>query len=162
MSRWISVSEGLPAESGKFIVCSKNGSVYQTKFYAYPESKGGHWGQKDKGKNITHWMPLPKAPTSQPIETADDIEARQIMEMADDVRRIRESYYGKADYLFAKKLFEDGYRKQSEKQEEVWVKPSQCSEPVCSRCGKCPKMVFGMLPPYCPHCGKKMKGADHE
>lgn len=62
---------------------------------------------------------LPKAPTSQPIETADDIEARQIMEMADDVRRIRESYYGQADYLFAKKLFENGYRKQSEKQEGV-------------------------------------------
>lgn len=34
------------------------------------------------------------------------------MEMADEIRRIRESYFGQADYLFAKKLFEDGYRKQ--------------------------------------------------
>ena len=40
------------------------------------------------------------------------IEEQVITEMADDVRRIRESYFGQADYLFAKKLFEDGYRKQ--------------------------------------------------
>ena len=38
---------------------------------------------------------------------------KQIEEMADDVRRIRESYFGQADYLFAMKLYEDGYRKQS-------------------------------------------------
>ena len=38
----------------------------------------------------------------------------QIMKMADDIRRIRESYFGQADYLFAKKLYEDGYRKQRE------------------------------------------------
>ena len=41
-------------------------------------------------------------------------EEQVILEIADDVRRIRESYFGQADYLFAKKLFEDGYRKQSE------------------------------------------------
>lgn len=39
---------------------------------------------------------------------------KQIEEMADDVRRIRESYFGQADYLFAMKLYEDGYRKKSE------------------------------------------------
>lgn len=44
----------------------------------------------------------------------EQIEKQAIMELADDVRRIRESYYGQADYLFAKKLYEDGYRKQSE------------------------------------------------
>ena len=42
------------------------------------------------------------------------IEKQAIMEMADEIRRIRESYFGQADYLFAQKLFEDGYRKQSE------------------------------------------------
>ena len=59
---WISVIERLPEASGKYIVCTKRGNVYQTKFYSYPENKGGHWGQKDKGRSITHWMPLPEAP----------------------------------------------------------------------------------------------------
>lgn len=61
-SKWISVADRLPAESGKYIVCTINGNIYQTKFYTYPESAGGHWGQKDKGKNITHWQPLPEPP----------------------------------------------------------------------------------------------------
>ena len=37
---------------------------------------------------------------------------KEIKEFADEIRRTRESYFGQADYLFAKKLFEDGYRKQ--------------------------------------------------
>ena len=60
--KWISVDERLPSESGKYLVCTKRGTVYQTKFYSYPEDKGGHWGQKDKGKSITHWMAMPEAP----------------------------------------------------------------------------------------------------
>ena len=59
---WISVAERNPSESGKYLVCTINGKVYQTKFYSYPENKGGHWGQKDKGRTITHWMPLPEPP----------------------------------------------------------------------------------------------------
>lgn len=60
---WISVTERLPKQSGKYLVYSrKSGLVYQTKFYTYPENKGGHWGQKDNGKNITHWMYLPEPP----------------------------------------------------------------------------------------------------
>ena len=59
---WISVEERLPKQSGKYIVCTKKGNVYQTKFYSYPENKGGHWGQKDNGRSITHWMPLPDPP----------------------------------------------------------------------------------------------------
>ena len=62
---WISVIERLPEASGKYIVCTKRGNVYQTKFYSYPENKGGHWGQKDKGRSITHWMPLPEAPRKE-------------------------------------------------------------------------------------------------
>ncbi len=56
-SEWISVEERLPEETGKYLVATKNGVVYQTKYYS-----GGKWGQKDKGKNITYWMPLPEAP----------------------------------------------------------------------------------------------------
>jgi hypothetical protein len=59
---WISVENRLPEESGKYLVCIKSGNVYQTKFYSYPKDKGGHWGQKDKGRSITHWMPLPEPP----------------------------------------------------------------------------------------------------
>lgn len=61
-TEWISVDERLPKQSGKYIVCTKNGNVYQTKFYSYPERTGGHWGQKDKGKSITHWTDLPLPP----------------------------------------------------------------------------------------------------
>lgn len=46
---------------------------------------------------------------------------KQISEMADDVRRIRESYFGKADYLFAMKLYEDGYRKSTDVAEEIFA-----------------------------------------
>lgn len=60
--RWIPVTERLPERSGKYLVCTNRGNVYQTKFYSYPEEAGGHWGQKDKGKSITHWMELPKPP----------------------------------------------------------------------------------------------------
>ena len=59
---WVSVDDRMPEISGKYIVCTKNDKVYQTKFYSYTENKGGHWGQKDKGRSITHWMPLPKPP----------------------------------------------------------------------------------------------------
>lgn len=55
--KWISVEDRLPEETGKYLVSTKNGVVYQTKYYS-----GGKWGQKDKGKNITHWMPMPDAP----------------------------------------------------------------------------------------------------
>lgn len=62
---WIFVDERLPKKNGKYIVCNKSGAVYQTKFYTYPESKGGHWGQKDKGKNIIAWMPMPEPMTER-------------------------------------------------------------------------------------------------
>lgn len=39
-----------------------------------------------------------------------------------------------------------------------FIKRTPCSEPECDQCGKCPKLVFGMLPNYCPHCGAKMDG----
>lgn len=39
-----------------------------------------------------------------------------------------------------------------------WIKRTPCSEPECSECGRCPKLVFGMLPDFCPHCGSDMRG----
>lgn len=65
---WVSVTEKLPEESGKYLVCTNRGNVYQTKFYSYPQEIGGHWGQKDKGKSITHWMPLPEPPERSDAE----------------------------------------------------------------------------------------------
>ena len=46
-------------------------------------------------------------------------------------------------------------RKQSEGE---WVKPTMYSEDICSICGKSPKIFLGLLSPYCPNCGAKMKG----
>ena len=57
---WIDIDERLPPKSGKYIVCNRSGAVYQTKYYSYPKGTGGHWGQKDKGKNIIAWMPMPE------------------------------------------------------------------------------------------------------
>lgn len=43
-----------------------------------------------------------------------------------------------------------------------WVKPSPASETNCSRCGRTPKMLFGYLPEFCPHCGADMRGVKDE
>lgn len=37
-----------------------------------------------------------------------------------------------------------------------WVKRPPFSESECSNCGKPPKLLFGMLPDYCPWCGADM------
>lgn len=73
-SKWIPVTEKLPEQSGKYIVCSERKikvgnwermekNVYQAKYYVYPT--GCHWGQRDKGKHITHWMPMPEVPKGE-------------------------------------------------------------------------------------------------
>ena len=81
------------------------------------------------------------------------IEEQVIIEMADDIRRIRESYFGQADYLFAKKMFEDGYHKQKE---GAWIISSDGYYPYCSECKHEPKN--GVMTDFCPNCGAKMKG----
>lgn len=40
----------------------------------------------------------------------------------------------------------------------AWIKPTEASESICSECRRTPKMVFDILPDYCPHCGTKMDG----
>ena len=62
---WISVEIELPSKDGKYLVCSNNNrwnknNVYQARYY----TEHG-WGQKDKGRSITHWMPLPEAPKTK-------------------------------------------------------------------------------------------------
>ncbi len=90
----------------------------------------------------------------------EQIEKQAIMEMADEIRRIRESYFGQADYLFAKKLFEDGYRKQKEGE---WITSDIPQEKyVCSVCGGAcwyyDYQADVARSKYCPNCGAKMKG----
>jgi DNA-directed RNA polymerase subunit RPC12/RpoP len=84
----------------------------------------------------------------------------QILKMADDVRRIRESYFGQSDYLFAKKLYEDGYRKQSEG--EWRLNPSfydyEVDTYVCSGCGASVRSDEVEEAKFCHNCGAKMKG----
>ena len=38
-----------------------------------------------------------------------------------------------------------------------WVKPTEVSQEFCSNCKHTAKMLFGILPPFCPHCGSPMK-----
>lgn len=86
---------------------------------------------------------------------------KQIDEMADDVRRIRESYYGQADYLFAVKLYEDGYRKQIEGEWEQVCGDLGWVEMECSVCKY--SDVFDdhkEFHKYCPNCGAHMRKED--
>lgn len=46
------------------------------------------------------------------------------------------------------------------KQTGRWIKRTDCSEPECEVCGRCPKLVFGILPDFCPHCGAIMQGGE--
>ena len=39
-----------------------------------------------------------------------------------------------------------------------WIKPTPCSQEHCNQCGLTPKMLFGVLPAHCPHCGTQMDG----
>ena len=97
------------------------------------------------------------------------MKEKQIEEMADDVRRIRESYFGQADYLFAMKLYEDGYRKQTK---GVWRtyhcisgEPSARGRRIQYKtytCDVCGKSNGRHKSNFCPNCGAKMKGGDVE
>ena len=39
-----------------------------------------------------------------------------------------------------------------------FIKRTPCSEAECDQCGNSSKLIFGILPSYCPHCGAKMGG----
>jgi hypothetical protein len=80
-------------------------------------------------------------------------ENKHINELKSDL----DTMIGNSSQLKAEKLYAKGWRKQSEGE---WKKPSRYSEPICTICKKSPCQYFGMLPPYCPNCGAKMKGGE--
>ncbi len=58
--RWIPVSERLPEDSQRVLVCCADGRQYVA------ATDGGFWSDgreySDHIHDITHWMPLPEAP----------------------------------------------------------------------------------------------------
>ena len=88
-------------------------------------------------------------------------EKQQIEEMADEIRRIRESYFGQADYLFAMKMYEAGYRKQSEGEWKIMKMGDGERVRTCSSCliSQSVNVYKGkVMFRYCPYCGAKMSG----
>lgn len=62
--KWIPVSEGLPEDSGYYLVVYQdkyNGSI-SIAFDMYVKCKAGEWWENDFMRDVTHWMPLPAAP----------------------------------------------------------------------------------------------------
>lgn len=58
---WISVNDRLPDEHCLF--CDIDGDVYYGRYYS--PNKWFADGLDDRIKNVTHWMPLPKAPNKK-------------------------------------------------------------------------------------------------
>lgn len=73
-----------------------------------------------------------------------------------------QSYYENVEGLERCKHYRSKEKAKYEQREGKWIKPSPCSQEICDQCGKCPKLIFGMLPNYCPNCGAKMKGGEAE
>lgn len=90
---------------------------------------------------------------------------KQIENIADDIRRIRESYFGQSDYLFAMKMYEDGYRKQSEGEWKIMKMGDGEKVRTCSSCliSQSVSVYKGkVMFRYCPYCGAKMDGERKE
>ena len=85
------------------------------------------------------------------------VKEKQIEEMANLIYRYCNgvNFDDVSDAVVA--IHNAGYRKQSEGK---WKKPSRYSEHICTICKKSPCQYFGMLPPFCPNCGAKMKGGE--
>jgi hypothetical protein len=68
---WILISKDRPAHEQEVIVHCKKGHVFAARYYEYAQSKGQWWAANygwigDEVLNltdVTHWMPLPTAPT---------------------------------------------------------------------------------------------------
>ena len=67
VQEWISVSERLPEDEGKFLVCGNRGGIYTAEFRKF----GGvypHWHKLNSKSHYcapTHWMPLPPTPKEE-------------------------------------------------------------------------------------------------
>lgn len=66
ISKWVSVEERLPEESGNYLVVLDRGEpeVHEAVFYMYKDTP--NWRdpveEYEKYKFVTHWMPLPEPP----------------------------------------------------------------------------------------------------
>lgn len=62
-SKWVSVEDGLPEESGTYITAAFDGHASRVTFVKW-QKRNRHWelaGARSYWK-ITHWMPLPEPP----------------------------------------------------------------------------------------------------
>lgn len=63
--------------------------------------------------------------------------------------------------IAAEALLAENFHQQNKTADEPpgkWLKATPASQEYCSRCGLTPKMIFGILPDYCPHCGNRKSG----
>ena len=71
VQEWISVKDGVPKNSGHYLVVHRNkhdGST-STAIAAYIKCKIGEWWANDETYNVTYWMPLPEMPKENDYET---------------------------------------------------------------------------------------------
>ena len=62
--RWIPVTERLPEETGKYLVCGqwsgKPAETWVCELIAFGQIKG--WANEARNPVVTYWMPLPEPP----------------------------------------------------------------------------------------------------
>lgn len=58
---WVDVNERRPEMMG-YVLCACEGGNVDTSFYDPTARRGFYFDLSERGYNITHWMPLPKAP----------------------------------------------------------------------------------------------------
>ena len=59
--KWTSVAEHLPLTPGKYLVYSKVGTMYTSKFDPDIHKRWPHFGKV----GVTHWMPRPEEPKEE-------------------------------------------------------------------------------------------------
>ncbi len=69
--RWIPADERTPETSDTYIVCCKEQDLKHVTFAKFYK-KLGYWELKGSRTfwKVTHWMPLPDAPTNTPTDTS--------------------------------------------------------------------------------------------
>ena len=60
-TKWTSVAEHLPQKPGKYLVYSKVGTMYTSKFDPDIHKRWPHFGKV----SVTHWMPRPEEPKEE-------------------------------------------------------------------------------------------------